>query len=141
MGDGDDSDTRDTEGDGVGTVADAELLDRIARRLDANERFSDVSARPEYAPDSVVADYDTGYYPADVSRAYLRVRWYENGDFSVQYTEQRGSNRWNCRWDRHPNPHNAHDHFHPPVRRGDAGRRPRLQRRLARRSRRGSPRT
>jgi hypothetical protein len=53
------------------------------------------------------------YYPPVVERAVLSVRWYTNDDFKIHYREVRG-NDWQCRWDSHPNPHNTHDHFHPP---------------------------
>lgn len=70
---------------------------------------------PAYAPDFIVVEYDTGYYPSGVSCAYLRIRWYEIGDFSVHYSEQyRDSADQDFRWGRHPNPHNSRDHFHPP---------------------------
>jgi hypothetical protein len=102
------------DGSAVGPI-DHDILDRIGRRLAASDRFETVEYRPPYAPDSLVADYDTGYFPAAVERAYLRVRWFETGDFGVQYSEQYGDgDRRGCRWDRHPNDHNTREHFHPP---------------------------
>jgi len=63
----------------------------------------------------VIADYDLGYFPNGVTRAYLRIRWFETDDFSIHYSEQyQTSNVWECRWDSHPNDHNAREHFHPP---------------------------
>ena len=53
------------------------------------------------------------YYPNEVT-ARLEIRWYRNDDFNMQYQEQRPEKEWACRWDRHPNPHNSRDHFHPP---------------------------
>jgi hypothetical protein len=94
---------------------DTTLLDRIAARLARSARFADVQSRPPYAPTAVVAHYDTGYFPGGVTGASLRIRWFENDDFSVQYVEQYwGGGSWECRWDRHPNDHNAREHFHPP---------------------------
>jgi hypothetical protein len=94
---------------------DAEILDRIATHLSKSVRFDDVQARPAYAPNAVVAEYDLGYFPGGVTRAYLRVRWFETDDFSVHYAEQyRTGDSWECRWDRHPNDHNTREHFHPP---------------------------
>lgn len=94
---------------------DAEVLRRIVGRLETSARFSTVVFRPESAPNAVVADYDTGYFPAAVDRAYLRIRWFETDDFSVHYSEQyRDRTNWECRWDRHPNDHNSRAHFHPP---------------------------
>ena len=94
---------------------DTELLNRIAAHLARSNRFDDIQARPEYAPNAVVADYDLGYFPGGVTRAYLQIRWFETDDFSIQYSEQyQTDNEWECRWDRHPNDHNTREHFHPP---------------------------
>ena len=94
---------------------DAELLDRIAAHLTRSARFDDIQTRPTYAPNSVVADYDLGYFPGGVTRASLRVRWFKTDDFSIHYAEQyRTGESWECRWDRHPNDHNTREHFHPP---------------------------
>jgi hypothetical protein len=54
------------------------------------------------------------YYPASVAEATLFVRWYTNDDFTIHYREQHQDGEWECRWDRHPNPHNTRPHFHPP---------------------------
>jgi hypothetical protein len=94
---------------------DAEILDRIAAHLARSARFDDVHARPPYAPNAVVARYDLGYFPGGVTRASLRIRWFETDDFSIHYTEQyRTGDRWECRWDRHLNDHNTREHVHPP---------------------------
>jgi len=53
------------------------------------------------------------YYPATVDEATLTVRWYTNDDFKIHYREVHPERAWECRWDRHPNPHNTRDHFHP----------------------------
>lgn len=105
------------EGDGSSGWApiDYDVLDRLRRRLERSDRFEAVESRPRYAPDSLVLDYDSGYFPAAVDRAYLRVRWYENDDFTVHYSEQYEDGKtWDCRWDRHPNEHNTRGHVHPP---------------------------
>ncbi len=94
---------------------DTAILDRIAAYLVHSDRFSDIQTRPESAPTAVIADYDLGYFPGGVTRAYLQIRWFETDDFSIQYSEQyQTDNEWECRWDRHPNDHNAREHFHPP---------------------------
>lgn len=54
------------------------------------------------------------YYPAFVEDPGLTVRWYTNDDFTLHYRERHPDDTWECRWDRHPNPHNTRDHFHPP---------------------------
>ena len=94
---------------------DTEILDRIAAYLARSDRFDDIQTRPEYAPNAVVADYELGYFPSGVTRAYLRIRWFETDDFSIHYSEQyQTGNKWACRWDRHPNDHNTREHFHQP---------------------------
>ncbi|WP_256302012.1 hypothetical protein [Haloarchaeobius salinus] len=102
------------ESAGVGGL-DASVLERIGRRLRGSERFSRVEYRPEYAPNAVVATFESGYFPAGVEHASLRIRWFETDDFSIHYTEQYHEDKaWECRWDRHPNDHNDREHFHPP---------------------------
>lgn len=94
---------------------DAELLDRIAPHLARSARFDTVETRPEYAPNAVVAEFDLGYFPGGVTQASLRIRWFETDDFTIHYAEHyRTGDSWECRWDRHPNGHNAREHFHPP---------------------------
>lgn len=94
---------------------DTELLDRIAAHLARSGRFDDIQPRPAYAPAAVVADFDLGYFPSGVTRAYLQIRWFETDDFSIHYSEQyQTGSMWECRWDRHPNDHNARAHVHPP---------------------------
>lgn len=110
---------RDGEPGAETAPVDFDVVERTARRLRTSERFADVTLRPEYAPNAVVLAYDTGYFPAAVAAASLRFRWYRNGDFNAHYVESwQGGNRWECRWDRHPNAHNARGHYHPPP---DAG--------------------
>lgn len=54
------------------------------------------------------------YYPDSVQAVTLSIRWYTNDDFKIHYREARDGSDWECRWDRHQNPHNAREHFHPP---------------------------
>ena len=105
----------DDESAGETGPIDTDVLRRIVRRLATSNRFVEMSYRPDAAPNAVVADYDTGYVPAAIDRAYLRIRWFETDDFSIHYSDQyRNGANWECRWDRHPNDHNTRDHFHPP---------------------------
>jgi len=50
---------------------DTEVLDRIAAHLARSNRFDDVQTRPAYATNVVTVDYDLGYFPGGVTRAYL----------------------------------------------------------------------
>jgi len=52
--------------------------------------------------------------PETVERRFLDIRWYTNADFRIHYQEEWPGYVWQQRWDRHPNPHNDRDHFHPP---------------------------
>ena len=76
------------EGTAVGAV-DMDVLERIGARLSGSRRFAEVTHRPAYAPNSVVADYDMGYFPAAVERAYIRISWFVTDDFNAHYTESR----------------------------------------------------
>jgi hypothetical protein len=94
---------------------DTELLDRIAAHLARNDRFDDIQTWPMYAANAVVAEYNLGYFPNGITRAYLRIHWFETDDFSIHYSEQyQTTNSWDCRWGRHPNDHN-HVHAFPPT--------------------------
>jgi hypothetical protein len=94
---------------------DTAILDRIAAHLARSDRFETIETRPTYAPNAVVADYDLGYFPSGIRRAYLRIRWFETDDFSIHYSEQyQSEDSWECRWDRHPNDHNTREHVHQP---------------------------
>lgn len=109
------SDDGDRESSEETAPVDYDILDRLGRRLAGSERFEAVDYRPEYAPNSIVLRYDYGYFPAGIEQASLQIRWYENDDFSFQYVEHwEDGDRWDCRWDRHPNTHNTREHFHPP---------------------------
>lgn len=73
----------------------------------------------EYEPDSyepriLHALCEKDRYPAAVGPARLDIRWFASDDFSLHYLETIADDRWECRWDRHPNPHNARLHFHQP---------------------------
>ena len=54
------------------------------------------------------------YVPTSVDKIRLSVRWYTNDDSTLHYREVHVDRTWECRWDRHPNPHNTREHFHPP---------------------------
>ena len=94
---------------------DIDVLERIGRRLSGNPRFERVETRPEDDRTAVVATYDTGYFPSKITRATLRISWFETDDFYAHYAERYSDGTsWECRWDRHPNEHNTRAHFHPP---------------------------
>lgn len=61
---------------------------------------------------------DVSTYPRDVDSARLDVHWFTTDDYYFHYAEARGSDRYQCRWDRHPKTDAQRTHFHPPP---DAG--------------------
>jgi hypothetical protein len=78
-----------------------------------------IVATTEFEPDSyepriLHALCEESRYPATVETARLDIRWFASGDFSLHYVETIAAGQWECRWDRHPNPHNARLHFHRP---------------------------
>lgn len=78
--------------------------DQIARAI-----ITDTSGHLELR-----ATVASSYYPETVDEATLTVRWYTNDDFKIHYREVHPEQTWECRWDRHANPHNSRNHFHPP---------------------------
>lgn len=93
---------------------DRPILEYLQPRLQATRQayratVTDTSGHLEL---SVV--FAPSYYPDVVDEAPLTVRWYTNDDFKIHYREQHADHAWECRWDRHRNPHNSRDHFHPP---------------------------
>ena len=68
-----------------------------------------------YEPRLLRVHLDDGRYPAAVTAVRLDVRWFTTGDFSMHYLETgEDGDRWECRWDRHPNSHDDRLHFHRP---------------------------
>ena len=88
-----------------------ELLQRRLRTTTQVSRATITDASGHLALDVV---FTPSYYPETVEDARLSVRWYTNDDFKLHYREEHADHAWECRWDRHPNPHNTRDHFHSP---------------------------
>ncbi|GAB3419488.1 hypothetical protein GCM10027435_20900 [Haloparvum alkalitolerans] len=94
---------------------DRQTLRLLERQLAADELVAEVAFDPDpYEPRLLRATLDRDSYPDSVTAVRLDVRWFTTGDFSIHYVESRGDDRWECRWDRHPNAHNARVHFHEP---------------------------
>ena len=90
---------------------------RLLERILADEPLVEATAfEPDaYEPQLVRASVDAGRYPASVEAARFDIRWFASGDFSIHYVEIASADAyWECRWDRHPNPHSARTHFHRP---------------------------
>jgi len=90
------------------------------RLLERVLRDESIVAATEYDPDSyeprlLRAFFDIEQYSPAIADARLDVRWFTTGDFSIHYVETtEDGERWECRWDRHPNPHSSRLHVHRP---------------------------
>ena len=95
---------------------DRQTLRLLERHLSSDSLVAETSCDPDsYEPQLLSILLDGDRYPDSVTVARLDVRWFTTGDFSLHYVEEHeDGDRWECRWDRHPNPHNSRVHFHEP---------------------------
>jgi hypothetical protein len=95
---------------------DRQTLRLLERQLTTDSLVEETAYDPDaYEPRLLRGRLDPGHYPDPVTAARIDIRWFTTGDFSAHYVEERGDGRlWECRWDRHPNPHNTRLHFHEP---------------------------
>ncbi|WP_254544602.1 hypothetical protein [Halomarina pelagica] len=91
-----------------------ELMRLIGTRLGGHDFIDRVDKFPSEKPDRIVATFVDVLYPTQVSAAWLELRLRLNDDCNIIYIEDWDGTRWECRWDRHDNDHNAREHFHPP---------------------------
>lgn len=91
-----------------------ELMRIIGMQLSGHDFIDRVDKFPPEKPDRIVATFADTLYPTPVSDAWLELRLRLNNDCNIIYIEDWAGDRWECRWDRHENDHNARDHFHPP---------------------------
>lgn len=106
-----------TENSGTDSTGppDRQTLRLLERQLASDSLVAETVFEPDpYEPRLLRALLDSGRYPESVTAARVDVRWFTTDDFSIHYLESRGGDNWECRWDRHPNPHNTRLHFHEP---------------------------
>ncbi|WP_440992348.1 hypothetical protein [Haloarchaeobius baliensis] len=92
---------------------DRPILEFLQSRLQATQQVERATTTDANGHLELRVVFTSAYYPATVDEATLAVRWYTNDDFKIHYREVHPERTWECRWDRHPNPHNTRDHFHP----------------------------
>ena len=92
---------------------DVATLRYLGRAFGRRDEVRRTSLFPSNKPERLVATLDVECYPESVDGVSLEVRAYTNGDFHVSYHETGAGDRRQCRWDRHDQPHNTRDHFHP----------------------------
>jgi hypothetical protein len=93
---------------------DRPILEFLQTRLTATQQVEQAVIMDANGYLELHSTFGQPYYPASVNKATLAVRWYTNDDFKIHYREVHATSVWECRWDRHSNPHNIRDHFHPP---------------------------
>ena len=93
---------------------DRPILEFLQTRLHATRQVSQAPITDASGHLDLHVVVAPSYYPASVDDATLTVRWDTNDDFTIHYREVHSAHPWQCRWDRHPNPHNTSEHFHPP---------------------------
>ena len=94
---------------------DVATLEILAQRADTHPLVDGWAFKPNaISPRRLELYLDDHQYPPPVDTARLDLRWFEGGDYTVQYLETRGDDIWQCRWDRHPKPGEPPAHFHPP---------------------------
>ncbi len=95
---------------------DRQTLRQIERQLTTDPLITETAYHPDsYTPSMLQCVFAIDRYPETVTEARVDVRWFTTGDFSFHYMEQHDDgDRWECRWDRHPNAHNQRLHFHQP---------------------------
>ena len=93
-----------------------QTLRLLERQCATTPLVADTGFQPSATePRRLVATFDTDAFPEPVATARLDIRWFTTGDFSLHYVEATtDGDQWECRWDRHPNPHSARLHFHEP---------------------------
>lgn len=95
---------------------DRQTLRLLERHLASDSLVVETGFDPDsYEPRLLRALLDAERYPESITAAQLDIRWFTSGDFSLHYAEEHDDGeKWECRWDRHPNTHNARVHFHEP---------------------------
>ncbi len=102
---------------GDGTPDEKRIDEALLRHL--REIFADIdgvtqtSLFPKNRQESLVVTFETAYYPDAIETVRLELRLYTTGEFHITYIEKYLGERRLCRWDRHEQPHNSRDHFHP----------------------------
>lgn len=101
--------------EGLTGPLDVPTLEVLGQRASSHPLVAEWALRPDdRSPRRLEVRLDADQYPSLVAAVRLDVRWYEGGDYSLHYVEDRGEDAWQCRWDRHPKPETPRAHFHPP---------------------------
>jgi hypothetical protein len=98
-----------------GGPLDVPTLEVIAQRAGTHPIVDGWAFQPDaMSPRRLELSLDDDQYSPSVEGIRLDIRWFEGGEYTVQYLEAREDDIWQCRWDRHPKPGAPTTHFHPP---------------------------
>ena len=104
-----------TPADSPGGPLDVPTLEVLGRRAASHGLVEEWALQPDrLSPRRLAVRFDPKRYPPEVETVRLDIGWYESDEYTVYYVESRGTDRWQCRWDRHPKPDAPDAHFHPP---------------------------
>ena len=94
---------------------DRTTMRTLGRRAETHPLVESWRFEPDQiAPRSLVISLRSTAYPAETEAARIEVHWFVTSDYYVHYVEDRGTTRYQCRWDRHPKTDAPRSHFHPP---------------------------
>lgn len=95
---------------------DRQTLRLLERRFADEPLVTETGFDPDTDEPRVLrAHVDSDRFPPSIDAVRFDVRWFTTDDFSIHYVETTTTDeQWECRWDRHPNSHNARLHFHRP---------------------------
>ena len=80
---------------------------------DAEAKWTGRRFFPSNKLEILVVTLDTDYYPERIDEVVLEISAYTNGEFHVSYLEVASGEQRRCRWERHEQPYNTRDHYHP----------------------------
>lgn len=92
---------------------DEETLRYLGRAFGRRPEVRHTSLFPSNKQERLVVTLEMEYYPNHVDGVSIEICAYTNGEFHVSYIESQSGDRQRCRWDRHDQPHNSRDHYHP----------------------------
>lgn len=102
---------------------DVPTLQTIAQRAATHPLIDNWAFEPSsMSPRMLQLHVNANSYPNDVTHVRVDIRWFNTGDHSFHYLEERGceTDPYQCRWDRHPKTTASRTHFHPPPDAGNA---------------------
>ena len=101
---------------GSAAPTDSAILEMLSNRAQTHSLVKTVRTEQTGGTTSlIIIKLDGDRYPNSVKKARIEIQWYTNGDYNFHYIETHtAGDIWQCRWDKHVNPHTTRIHFQPP---------------------------